>query len=81
MRGRSRRNTHKRRKSRRATKRKQRRIFSRRSRKMSGGGIPGDNIVKGFTKETIVAPVEVDSDGYSEAPTMRTYGDYMKEQE
>jgi hypothetical protein len=48
---------------------------------MSGGGIPGDNIVKGFTKETIVAPVEVDSDGYSEAPTMRTYGDYMKEQE
>ncbi len=48
---------------------------------MCGGGIPNDNVVKGFTKQTIVAPVEVDSDGYSEAPTMRLYGEYMEEQD
>jgi hypothetical protein len=78
-----RRNTYKRKKSRRATKRKQRRIFSRKlrkPRKQSGGGIPNDNVVKGFTKQTVVAPIEIDSDGYSEAPTMRLYGDYMEEQ-
>lgn len=76
--------TRKTKKQRRATKRKQRRIFSRklrRPRKMSGGGIPNDNIVKAFTKDTVVAPVEVDSDGYSNAPTMQTYGEYMEEQE
>lgn len=76
--------TRKTKKQRRISKRRQRRIFSRkprRPRKMSGGGIPNDNIVKAFTKNTVVAPIEVDSDGYSNAPTMQTYGEYMKEQE
>jgi hypothetical protein len=73
--------TRKTKKQKRTAKRRQRRFFSKKQRKQSGGGIPGDNITKGFTKETIVAPVEVDSDGYSDAPTMRMYGDYINDQD
>lgn len=90
---RNRRNTYKRRKTRRGTKRKQRRIFSRRlrsslqgtarkvrkQRKMQGGGIPNDNITKGLRGGDIVTDTYIDTDGYSNAPVMETYNEYQEE--
>jgi hypothetical protein len=89
---RNRRNTYKRRKTRRGTKRKQRRIFSRRvrsslqgtprrvrkQRKQSGGGIPNDNITKALRGGDIVTTTYNDPDGYSNAPVMETFSDYQK---
>lgn len=74
-----RRNTYRRRKSRRATKRKQRRIFSRKPRKMRGGGIPNKNIVGGIPSGAVVTVDEVDTDGYANAPVMESYSEYKKQ--